>query len=75
MLIIFIVVLHPRHKLLYFKNAGWEDNWVNTVETLVCEEHKRSYEHMTVEDRTTTEIQSKASSSTVCIIFFLDFQY
>ncbi|KAG2109988.1 uncharacterized protein F5147DRAFT_772829 [Suillus discolor] len=28
------MVLHPHHKLLYFKNAGWEDNWVNTAETL-----------------------------------------
>jgi hypothetical protein len=75
MLIICIVVLHPRHKLSYFKNAGWEDDWVNTAETLVREEYKRSYERMTVEDPTRTEIQSKASSSTVCFFFFLDFRY
>ncbi|KAG1853540.1 hypothetical protein C8R48DRAFT_558143, partial [Suillus tomentosus] len=25
------MVLHPRHKLSYFKNAGWEDEWVDTA--------------------------------------------
>ena len=38
-----ITVLHPRHKLTYFKNAGWELEWINTAETLVCEEFECSY--------------------------------
>ncbi|KAG1889611.1 uncharacterized protein F5891DRAFT_906011, partial [Suillus fuscotomentosus] len=25
------MVLHPRHKLQYFKAAGWEDEWVTTA--------------------------------------------
>ena len=29
------IVLHPRHKLAYFKNARWEDDWVTTAEKLV----------------------------------------
>jgi hypothetical protein len=29
------VVLHPRHKLSYFKSADWEDDWINTAEALV----------------------------------------
>jgi hypothetical protein len=29
------IVLHPRHKLTYFKNARWEDDWVTTAEKLV----------------------------------------
>ncbi|KAG2109333.1 uncharacterized protein F5147DRAFT_561352, partial [Suillus discolor] len=24
------MVLHPQHKLLYFKAADWEDNWIQT---------------------------------------------
>ena len=25
-----LLVLHPRHKLQYFKNAGWQDEWIET---------------------------------------------
>ncbi|KAG2130325.1 uncharacterized protein EDB93DRAFT_1059643, partial [Suillus bovinus] len=25
------MVLHPQHKLLYFKAADWEDNWIQTA--------------------------------------------
>ncbi|KAF8163031.1 hypothetical protein B0H34DRAFT_744625 [Crassisporium funariophilum] len=32
------MVLHPHHKLQYFKTAGWEDNWIETARTIVCEE-------------------------------------
>lgn len=27
-------VLHPRHKLSYFKTACWEDKWITTPKTL-----------------------------------------
>jgi hypothetical protein len=37
------VVLHPRHKLEYFKNAGWEEDWIKTAEELVRDEFERSY--------------------------------
>ncbi|KIM51312.1 hypothetical protein SCLCIDRAFT_94885, partial [Scleroderma citrinum Foug A] len=29
------MVLHPRHKLSYFKTACWPDEWINTAEDLV----------------------------------------
>ncbi|KAJ8579264.1 hypothetical protein M405DRAFT_754714, partial [Rhizopogon salebrosus TDB-379] len=32
------MVLHPCHKLSYFKNAGWEDEWVDTAEALIRDE-------------------------------------
>ncbi|KAG2158006.1 uncharacterized protein EDB93DRAFT_1077728 [Suillus bovinus] len=32
------MVLHPQHKLAYFKAAHWEDSWIKTPEQLVCEE-------------------------------------
>ncbi|KAG1841477.1 hypothetical protein C8R48DRAFT_561037, partial [Suillus tomentosus] len=25
------MVLHPCHKLAYFKNVGWEDDWIQTA--------------------------------------------
>ncbi|KAG1791478.1 hypothetical protein EV424DRAFT_1265938, partial [Suillus variegatus] len=37
------MVLHPQHKLLYFKAADWEDNWIQTAEQLVREEFECSY--------------------------------
>jgi hypothetical protein len=36
-------VLHPRHKLSYFKQAGWPTEWINTAEDIVCAEFKWSY--------------------------------
>lgn len=37
------IVLHPHHKLKYFKDAHWEDNWINTAETLVRDTFEQSY--------------------------------
>ncbi|KAG0701873.1 hypothetical protein DFH29DRAFT_760631, partial [Suillus ampliporus] len=37
------MVLHPHHKLSYFKSAGWEDDWISTAEALVHDEFERSY--------------------------------
>lgn len=37
------VVLHPQHKLEYFKNAGWEEDWVDTAEKIVRAEFDTSY--------------------------------
>lgn len=39
----FIVVLHPRHKLAYFRSAGWPQEWIHTAEKLVRTEFKQSY--------------------------------
>ncbi|KAG1835929.1 hypothetical protein DFJ58DRAFT_643416, partial [Suillus subalutaceus] len=37
------MVLHPRHKLAYFRHAKWEDDWVETAKTLVRETYEHSY--------------------------------
>ncbi|KAG1839440.1 hypothetical protein DFJ58DRAFT_718543 [Suillus subalutaceus] len=29
------MVLHPRHKLSYFRSVGWEQQWIKTAEKLV----------------------------------------
>lgn len=43
LLIICISVLHPRHKLAYFRNAGWEEMWVEGAKTLVKTVFNRKY--------------------------------
>ena len=39
----YIIVLHPRHKLSYFKTTRWEDEWITTAEQLVRDEFTNSY--------------------------------
>lgn len=41
-----LLVLHPRHKLTYFKNAGWTDEWVDEAELIVRTEFDQSYGSM-----------------------------
>jgi hypothetical protein len=36
-------VLHPRHKLEYFKTQNWEADWIATAQELVREEYNRTY--------------------------------
>lgn len=36
-------VLHPHHKLEYFKTAGWPNDWIETAEGLVHDEFEHSY--------------------------------
>jgi hypothetical protein len=38
------LVLHPRHKLSYFKTAGWEQEWIETAKELVRDAFQRSYQ-------------------------------
>ncbi|KAI0040527.1 hypothetical protein FA95DRAFT_1502731 [Auriscalpium vulgare] len=37
------MVLHPRHKLEYFKAANWDATWIQAAEAIVQEEYERSY--------------------------------
>ena len=41
----FYLVLHPKHKLKYFEQAGWENEWVEKAEELVRTEFERSYKY------------------------------
>ena len=45
----YLLVLHPRHKLQYFKNAGWEEEWIEAAEEIVHDEFDRTYAFMDVE--------------------------
>ncbi|TFY76101.1 hypothetical protein EWM64_g7913 [Hericium alpestre] len=52
------MVLHPRHKLAYFKAARWEQDWIDTARNVVREEFDRSYASREVEDDTEDENNS-----------------
>jgi hypothetical protein len=44
------LVLHPRHKLHYFKTTGWEVEWIETARNIVREEFDRTYAFMDVDN-------------------------
>ena len=48
-LIHYLLVLHPRHKLQYFKTAGWEEEWIEAAEEIVRDEFDRTYAFMDVD--------------------------
>jgi len=44
------MVLHPRHKLAYFRSAGWKEKWVKAAEKLVRDRFKCDYPELETED-------------------------
>src|SRR6267154_761119 len=48
-------VLHPCHKLTYFKHAKWEDDWIETAEALVRSEFARSYDAVSMDADSDTD--------------------
>ena len=58
------LVLHPHHKLKYFKNAGWQDDWIEQAEEIVRTEFNLLYESLDTSWATSRETQvSKAKVS------------
>jgi hypothetical protein len=43
-----VSVLHPGHKLYYFKTAGWEDTWIETAHTIIQDKFDRTYAFMDI---------------------------
>lgn len=52
---IVFVVLHPSHKLAYFAQAGWDDEWRATAEDIVRAEFERAYADLEVTDSQNTQ--------------------
>ena len=48
-IIVCLLVLHPRHKLEYFKGAGWEASWIKAAREIVRDEYDRSYAFMDID--------------------------
>ena len=42
--LIYLTVLHPQHKLDYFKKADWETSWIETAEQLMRERFDSDYD-------------------------------
>ena len=63
-------MLHPQHKLSYFKGAQWEDDQIKTVEQLVREEFERSYLSVDVNSDLGCEEDVLESSGDIWMVFF-----
>jgi hypothetical protein len=60
-----LLVLHPRHKLQYFKNAGWEDDWIERAEEIVRTQFDLSYGSLDMGWATSQQVElSKAKVRT-----------
>jgi hypothetical protein len=64
--------LHPRHKLDYFKKAGWEEEWIIAAKKIVREEFERSYMAPVIEDD-----EPSASDQVLvrCFVFSIQFYF
>ena len=67
-----VTVLHPWYKILYFKNTGWEDEWVNTTEHIICCKYNDSYFHFVhskdLEEGTEGPVINNNAVTMVCLI-------
>lgn len=69
----FALVLHPHHKLSYFKSAGWTPEWIETAEELVRTVFQGSYaSHSVVDDtrdaREAQETDKVRVGTVLCIL-------
>jgi hypothetical protein len=60
------VVLHPRHKLSYFKTAGWTADWIKTPENLVHDEFDSHYARIVVDAGPEIETVETSITTKVC---------
>ena len=67
----YYIVLHPRHKLQYFKAAGWEQDWINTAEEIVRNDFELRYATSPVICEESEASQPSRKPQKVCIHFIL----
>ena len=60
-----LLVLHPRHKLEYFKKAGWPDEWTDEAAEIVRTVFDLSYGFLDTSWATSSETQ--LAKAKVCI--------
>jgi hypothetical protein len=60
-------VLHPRHKLEYFKEAGWETSWIETAEELVRDRFDRDYDTIEVTEQVDMTYSSETEDSMLLV--------
>lgn len=42
-LTVVVEVLDPNHKLSYFEDSGWSQDWIDTAKSIAREEYNRNY--------------------------------
>ncbi|KDQ54146.1 hypothetical protein JAAARDRAFT_135855, partial [Jaapia argillacea MUCL 33604] len=57
-----LLVLHPCHKLAYFKRASWLPEWITTTKEIIHNEYKLSYP----QNEDLTEDKAELALATVC---------
>jgi len=55
---IIFVVLHPSHKLAYFAQTRWDDEWHATAEKIIQAEFEQAYADLEVVDSQDTQMVS-----------------
>ncbi|KAL1663636.1 hypothetical protein GGF50DRAFT_56515 [Schizophyllum commune] len=63
------MVLHPRHKLQYFRKNGWTDEWIATAEAITRTTWEDKYKNVDVPDaQDDVAMQSDTSDSVCCLL-------
>jgi hypothetical protein len=62
-----LVVLHPRHKLAYFKAQDWDESWVEAAYNILRDEYDRSY---ALDRDSDDDYIAVGSVDTVSLLFF-----
>ena len=69
-----MLVLHPTYKLQYFKDADWQNKWIETAKEIVCEEFKQWNQTLEIEEIDASEASQGHEAATqsvpLLIIFF-----
>ena len=61
------LVLHPRHKLQYFRHAGWDTGWIQTAREIVEAEYEQDYENLDItKEASGTKVDKQPKKATVC---------
>jgi hypothetical protein len=56
-------VLHPKYKLEYFEEAGWEDDWIETAEELVHDRFASHYDKINATEQVDIAYSSEREDS------------
>lgn len=59
-----LTVLHPRHKLVYFRNAKWSEEWIRTAEEIVRTVYELDY-------KDTDVVDSEKVRRLIVVIFYI----
>ena len=61
-----LLVLHPSHKLYYFKKMCWPEAWCTTVKELLIKKYRESYEGCYINEDSKDDEQDDDNLSNIC---------